>query len=150
MAKDYGSRFGYATVIALIVVVLGASVAYVWSRHPLRIAEQISGLDIPWGTRLIHHEAEWGDFLPDGYSLRVYRLPQEFYDHVMANCETLGYKLGRLLAGDGSNSQVEPYFNNSIASCYRYTGGSGGYVMSLFAQAHLPAEGRLIVYIFHY
>ena len=150
MAKDNSSRFGCATVITLIVIVLGASLAYMWHNHPVHVAERVSGLDLPSGVRLIHHEAVSGDFIPDGYSLRVYRLPREFYDHVMANCETFGYKLGRLTANDGPGSKLEVYFNNSIASCYRITHAPGGFVRSLFAQAHLPAEGRLIVYIVHY
>ena len=143
MAKDSGSRFGCATVIALIVVVLGAGAAHLWSRHPLRVAERISGLDLPSGVRLIHHEAVSGDFIPDGYSLRVYRLPREFYDHVMANCESLGYKLGRLSPNDRQGFLVEKHYNTSISSCYLFTYYPAGFEMSLLSEARLPAEGSV-------
>ena len=101
--------------VAILVLALLSALVLREQRRPIRIAREVSGLDLPDDALLLYTESSWGNFLPDGHSIFVFEIPASLGMEVIADCGKHDFQPGgpnregvRVPALDAQFDQGEP------------------------------------------
>ena len=124
-------------VFTVVVVLVGLFAFYSWYSNPVRVAEKLSGLNLPTGTELLRMEKQWPGGGPDGYSIWVLKLPSEFAEQEALNCNFPDYVLDEFYSsklGFHSNDLISSIVPENQKSCFKLTKSEGSLELVLFYE----------------